>query len=82
MLGERGMKRKLWKTLNGGVLDTLKMRYHALKTSIAEPKTLLIEDSQVRILQFANDTIISFPGDVVHKTYMCVPEAYQYDTIV
>ena len=82
MLGERGIKRKLWKTLNGGILETLTIRYRTLKTSIAEPKALLIEDSQVRYLHFANDSINSLPGVVVHETYRCVPEAYQIDTIV
>ena len=72
----------MWKALNGWILETLLMRYHTFKSSSAEPKTLLIGDSQVRQLQFANVNILSLPGAGVQDAYRFVPQAGIYDSII
>ena len=58
------------------------MEGFTFKSSSAEPKTLLIGDSQVRQLQFANVNILQLPVAGVQDAYRFVPQAGIYDTIV
>ena len=50
----------VWKTLNGGILETELMRYHIAKTS--PKKNLIIADSQLKDCTFPNFNIVSIPG--------------------
>ena len=72
----------MWKALNGGILETFQIRYHTFRSSSAEAKTLLIGDSQVRQLQFANVNILSLAGAGVQDAYRFVTQAGIYDTII